>query len=90
MSNPEASASAVALRLARTFLLPRWPGLAAGSLCAVAAAACTGALATLLQPAVGPLLSTGGVGNLGELPALLAALALGRALAASVGSLTLL
>jgi len=88
LSAPDSSASAVTLRLARTFLAPRWLGLATGSLCAVAAAACTGALATLLQPAIGPLLSKGGgVKDLGELPLILAALALGRALAAIAQSM---
>jgi subfamily B ATP-binding cassette protein MsbA len=87
-TGPDSAAGAVALRLARAFLLPRWFGLTVGSLCAVAAAVCTGALATLLQPAVGPLLSKGGgVSALGDLPLILAALALGRALAAIAQSM---
>ncbi len=84
-------ASRIVLRLARTYLLPRWKGLLTGVVCSGLAAACTGLLATLLEPAVNQVLGTGakvgGAGHglytslLGNLPLVLCALALARGLA---------
>src|SRR5271157_6295978 len=75
-------ASAVALRVARAYLAPRWRGLAVGVVCAVLAAAFTGVLAKLIQQAIDQLLASHvDTRSLGELPAILAALALGRGIA---------
>jgi len=69
-------------------MLPRWMGLGAGAFCAALAAASTGALAALLEPAVNPLLAShADLGTLGRLPLILAALALGRGLASVVQSM---
>ncbi len=80
----ETSSRAIALRVARLYLAPRWPGLAVGVVCAVAAAVTTGLLAKLLQPATNTLL---GNGALGMLPWELAALAVGRGLAQVIQSM---
>jgi len=76
------STLSVTLRLLREFLLPRWKGLTVATACAMSAAGFTGWLATLLQPALQPLLDFhAGLGALGKLPLLLAGLALARGLA---------
>jgi len=55
MSSPD-SDRAIALRVARTYLAPRWQGLAVGAVCAALAAGFTGLLATLLEPATNQIL----------------------------------
>src|SRR5579871_2502679 len=75
------SAPHVILRLARVYMLPRWHVLAVGVACAFGAAALTGALATLLQPAINGLLANKAhFQGLGYLPLILGVLAVGRGL----------
>ena len=76
------SGASLAWRVARTYLARHWGPLAVGVACAIFAAAFTGALAKLIQPAIDQL--RGGRADLmklGYLPALLAVLALVRGLA---------
>src|SRR5579871_1545095 len=77
----EMSTLQVALRLTRVYMLPRWHVLAIGMACAFGVAGLTGALATLLQPAINGLLANkASVKGLGYLPLMLGALAVGRGL----------
>ncbi len=82
MSFSKSSRQGVALRVARAYLARRWKGVLVGLLCAGLAAAFTGVLARLIQPAIDALLKGhADAGTLGLLPAWLAALAVGRGLA---------
>jgi subfamily B ATP-binding cassette protein MsbA len=78
----DVSTAHVILRLARRYMLPRWPVLGVGMICAGLAAGFTGYLAALLQPAVDPLLaSKGDISTIGKLSLVLAALAVARGVA---------
>src|SRR5271167_964848 len=78
----------VAFRVARTYLAPRWRALSVGVICAALAAAFTGILAKLIQPAIDRLLAGHADANaLGALPAVLAAFAVARGLAQVVQSM---
>ena len=82
MSAPPLTTMQVVGRLARRYMLPRWPMLALATLCAALAAGVTGALAALLQPAVNGLLANKAyVSALGTLPLILGVLAVVRGLA---------
>ena len=79
MSARPASTLQIVQRLARRYMLPRWPGLLIGTVCAGLAAALTGVLASQLQPVVNSLLaSKADLGSLGGLPLILAGLAVAR------------
>jgi subfamily B ATP-binding cassette protein MsbA len=69
---------AVIGRVARTYLTPRWKGLAASLLCAVAFAALSGLLLKILQPAVNDMIATPKPGALARLPLMIVGLALAR------------
>ncbi|HUZ13259.1 MAG TPA: ABC transporter ATP-binding protein [Caulobacteraceae bacterium] len=76
------SAPALAWRVARTYLARRWGAVAAGVACAVLAAAFTGLLAKLIQPAIDQLLKGhADTAALETLPAILAVLAVARGVA---------
>jgi subfamily B ATP-binding cassette protein MsbA len=75
------STPAVIDRVARRYLAPRWKGLAASLLCAVAFAALQGVLLSMLQPAVNDLIVHPKSGALARLPLILIALAFGRGVA---------
>ena len=70
---------AVIARIARVYLAPRWRGLTVSMVCAAAAAALTGELLALLQPATNGLTATM-TGHF-EIPLIIVAVALGRGLA---------
>jgi subfamily B ATP-binding cassette protein MsbA len=82
MSIADASTLRIVGRLARVYMLPRWHILLGGFACAASAAGLTGYLTSLLSPAVNGLLAKAGVSGLGNLPWLLAALAIARGLMA--------
>jgi subfamily B ATP-binding cassette protein MsbA len=71
----------IALRIARTYLAPRWPGLAVSILCAVLFALLSGLLLNVLQPAVNDLIAHPKPKALARIPLIIVALALGRGLA---------
>src|SRR3712207_5480697 len=79
---------AVALRLFRTYLQPRWPTLALAVLCAALVAAANGAFAKLLEPAANEVLIAADPGSLLLIPLGLIAVAVIRGLA-QVGQATL-
>jgi len=74
----EPSGRDVALRVARLYLAPRWKGLAVSGLAAGAAAALSGLLVGILQPAINGLTSPGALRGV---PAVIILLAAGRGLA---------
>ncbi|HEY5072088.1 MAG TPA: ABC transporter ATP-binding protein [Caulobacteraceae bacterium] len=72
---------AMVIRIAGTYLRPRWKALAVSIGCAVTFAALSGLLLKLLQPAVNDLVVHPKADALARIPILIVALALGRALA---------
>jgi subfamily B ATP-binding cassette protein MsbA len=80
-SSPPSDSRGLIVRLTRTYLAPRWRGLLVSILCAVAIAALSGLLAKILQPAINDLIVHPKAGALREIPLVIVALALGRALA---------
>ena len=68
-------------RVARTYLAPRWKGLAVSILCAAVFAGFSGLLLSILQPAVNNLIVHPKAGALLTLPLIIIALAVGRGLA---------
>ncbi len=68
-------------RVARTYLAPRWKGLAVSILCAAVFAGFSGLLLSILQPAVNNLIVNPKAGALRTLPLMIIALAVGRGLA---------
>ncbi|HEY2051895.1 MAG TPA: ABC transporter ATP-binding protein [Caulobacteraceae bacterium] len=73
-----ASSRAVALRVARLYLAPRWKGLLAAVLCAAVFAALSYVLLNALQPAVNAVTHRADARTLVRLPLTLMALALAR------------
>jgi ATP-binding cassette, subfamily B, bacterial MsbA len=73
-----ATTRAVALRVARIYLAPRWKGVAAAALCAVVFAALSGVLLNILQPAVDAVTHRSDARTLTRLPLTIVALALAR------------
>jgi subfamily B ATP-binding cassette protein MsbA len=73
-----AGARAVALRVARIYLAPRWKGLAAATLCAAVFAGLSYVLLNFLQPAVDAVTHRADLRTLTRLPLTIAALALAR------------
>lgn len=84
----EISSRALALRIARTYLAPRWPALAAALTCAVVVALVTWQLARVIEPAVNDLLVEKDAGSLWRIPLAIVVLALVRALA-QIGQATI-
>jgi subfamily B ATP-binding cassette protein MsbA len=76
-----AGARAVALRVARIYLAPRWKGLAAATLCAAVFAGLSYVLLNFLQPAVDAVTHRADLRTLTRLPLTIAALALARGVA---------
>jgi len=96
MSAYDLPAGRIVLRLARSYLLPRWKGILIGTICSGLAALFTGILATLLEPAINQVLAartsvpTGKLslfGMVGNLPLVLCALALARGVASVAQSI---
>ena len=96
MSAYDLPAGRIVLRLARSYLLPRWKGILIGTICSGLAALFTGILATLLEPAINQVLAartsvpTGKLslfGMVGNLPLVLCALALARGVASVAQSM---
>ncbi len=75
------STRALASRILRIYLAPRWKGLAVAMICAVAVAAFTGMLAQILEPAVNDLIVFHKPGAITVIPLTIVALAFGRGLA---------
>ncbi|HEY1926174.1 MAG TPA: ABC transporter ATP-binding protein [Caulobacteraceae bacterium] len=73
-----AGARAIALRVARVYLLPRWKGVAGAIVCAAVFAGLSYVLLNILQPAVNAVTRGGDMGALTRLPLTIAALALAR------------
>ena len=71
---------AVAARIFRDYLAPRWPALTASLVCAVAVAGLSGVLVSVLQPAINGLIHPP-PGGVFRLPLLIVALAIARGLA---------
>jgi subfamily B ATP-binding cassette protein MsbA len=84
----ELPARALAARIARTYLAPRWRGWAGAMLAAVCVAGFSSALIEILKPATNQLLVLHTPGALVWLPITIAALAIGRT-AAQVSQATL-
>jgi subfamily B ATP-binding cassette protein MsbA len=78
---PAVASRDIALRIARTYLAPRWPGLTVSILCAVAFAVLSGLLLNVLQPAVNDLIAHPKPKALARIPLIIVALALGRGVA---------
>jgi subfamily B ATP-binding cassette protein MsbA len=68
----------VAWRVARLYLAPRWKGLTVSMICAALAAALSGLLVNILQPAINGLTTPGALRGI---PFVIIALAVGRGLA---------
>src|SRR5277367_3048019 len=77
------SARAIALRVARLYLAPRWKALAGAIACAVVFAGLSGLLLNILQPAVNAVTRHADARTALRLPLIIVALALGRAAAAA-------
>ena len=78
----------VALRVARTYLAPRWKALLVGVICASMAAAFTGVLGKLIQPAIDRLLAGHADAKaLGNLPLIISVFAVARGAAQIVQSM---
>ncbi|HEX6866065.1 MAG TPA: ABC transporter ATP-binding protein [Caulobacteraceae bacterium] len=71
----------LALRVARTYLAPRWKGLSVSILAAVIVAVLSAKLVQILEPAVNDLLVNHKPGALVVIPLTIAAMALGRGIA---------
>ena len=78
---PEASDRALVLRLAGTYLRPRWLPFAVSVVCAALVAGSSAALVSILKPAINDLIVQHKPGALLIIPSAIAALALARALA---------
>jgi subfamily B ATP-binding cassette protein MsbA len=85
---PELSGRALALRIVRTYLAPRWPLLAVAMGCAVVVALVTWQLARIIEPAVNELLVERDRTALWQIPLAIVAGALIRAVA-QVGQATI-
>ena len=86
---PESSAFALAARIWRAYLAPRWKGLAVSMLCAVVVAVLSAELVGILKPAINDLLDRPVAGAWVRLPLLIAVMALARG-AAQLGQATLI
>jgi subfamily B ATP-binding cassette protein MsbA len=75
---------AIALRVARLYLAPRWKGLTLAIICAAAFAGLSGVLLNILQPAVDAVTHRADPRTLLRLPLTIVALALARGVAAAV------
>ncbi len=82
------SGRALALRLARTYLQPRWPWLALAMLCAAMVALVSTQFARLVEPAVNEILIERNPTALWQIPVAMIALAMVRAVA-QVGQATI-
>jgi subfamily B ATP-binding cassette protein MsbA len=71
----------LALRVVRTYLAPRWRGLAVSIVAAVIVAVLSAELIRILEPAINDLLVNHKPGTLLSLPLIIAAMALGRGVA---------
>jgi subfamily B ATP-binding cassette protein MsbA len=80
-AEPELSARALAARVARAYLAPRWMGWAAALVAGIAAAVFTTQLVQILEPATNDLIGRPKPGTLLILPLTIAAYAVGRAVA---------
>ena len=85
---PEPSSRALALRIVRIYLRPRWAALAAAMLCAAVVALVTWQLARIIEPAVNDLLVEKDAQSLWQIPLAIVAGALIRA-AAQIGQSTI-
>lgn len=77
---PQASNRALALRIWRDFLRPRWKGLAVSLVCAAVVARLSVQLAQIIAPAIDQLITHPKPGAIWAIPLTIAALALGRGL----------
>jgi subfamily B ATP-binding cassette protein MsbA len=84
----ELSGRALALRLARTYLKPRWPALATALVCAAFVALISTQFARLIEPAVNELLVERNPVALWQIPLAMVVLALART-AAQLGQATI-
>ncbi len=78
---PEQTNRALALRVLRTYLAPRWRGLTASVVCAVIVAVLSAKLIQILEPAINDLLVNHKPGTLVTIPLTIAAFAVGRGIA---------
>jgi subfamily B ATP-binding cassette protein MsbA len=78
---PELSARALAARVARVYMAPRWKGWTVAMLAAVVVAVLSARLVQILRPAVDVLLTSHKPGAMVSLPLTIAGLALARTLA---------
>ena len=81
LSTAQLSGRAIAGRVARAYLAPRWPAVAVALICAALFAAQSALLFKLLQIAVNDLVIHPKPGALLRLPLIMAGLAVGRGLA---------
>jgi hypothetical protein len=79
---------AIALRVARLYLAPRWKGLTLAILCAGAFAGISGVLLSILQPAVDAVTHRADPRTLLRLPLTIVALALARGAAAAAQAIS--
>jgi subfamily B ATP-binding cassette protein MsbA len=87
-SEPNARARALAVRILKTYLAPRWKGLAVSIVCAVIVAGLSAELVRILEPAINDLLVKPVPGALIRIPLTIVALGLMRGIA-QVGQATL-
>ena len=89
LPKPESTAFALAARIWRAYLAPRWKGLAVSVLCAVAVAVLSAELVGILKPAINDLLDQPVAGAWVRIPLLIAVMAMARG-AAQLGQATLI
>ena len=80
-SAPSVTHQALATRILKTYLAPRWKGLAVSVICAVIVAALSALLIQILDPAINQLMVQHRPGALIAIPLTIAALAIGRGIA---------
>ena len=80
-SEPNVSARALATRILKTYLAPRWKGLSVSIVCAVIVAGLSAELVNVLRPAINDLLVKPVPGALARLPLLIVGLGLMRGIA---------
>jgi subfamily B ATP-binding cassette protein MsbA len=82
----ETSNRTLALRVAKTYLLPRWKGLTVSIVAAIVVAFFSAKLIQILEPAINDLLVNHKPGTLVAIPLTIAAMALGRGIAQIIQS----
>ncbi|HEX5776797.1 MAG TPA: ABC transporter transmembrane domain-containing protein, partial [Caulobacteraceae bacterium] len=83
---PQTSNRELALRVGRTYLLPRWKGLTVSIIAAIVVAFFSAKLIQILEPAINDLLVNHKPGTLVTIPLMIAGMALGRGIAQVVQS----